>query len=147
MTITNQSYNKLIEQKLRFLIFIDDDPTSNYIHELVLNNLKISNTHFFLSAKECLEFLSKQQESKNIEIHDIIFIDVNMPGIDGWQFIETYQKQLKTNKNQQFFVMLSADLNHNDIEKSKEYKNVKDFLIKPLSEKIFTKFFQKHKLI
>ena len=147
MTITNQSYNKLIEQKLRFLIFIDDDPTSNYIHELVLNNLKISNTHFFLSAKECLEFLSKQPENKNIEIHDIIFIDVNMPGIDGWQFIEIYQKRLRTNKNQQFFVMLSADLNHNDIEKSKEYKNVKDFLIKPLSEKIFTKFFQKHKLI
>ncbi len=129
---------------MKTLIFIDDDPISNYIHDLVLENLKIKNAHFFLSAKEGLDFLSNRKN----QVNDIIFVDINMPVMDGWDFIEKYQNLYKSNKNnQQFFVMLSSSFNHNYTKKIKKYKSIKGFLIKPLSKDTLTNFFQEHNLL
>lgn len=61
----------------------------------------------------------------------LVLIDINMPILNGWEFIEAYEA-LNLEANNDMY-MLSSSVYENDIEKAKSYKSVKGFISKPLS--------------
>lgn len=91
---------------------------------------------FFEDGEKALQFLS-DNSSINENIPDIIFLDIRMPIMDGWQFIEEYQSlENKIEKKVHIFMVSSSD-NPIDIERARNINQISDYIMKPITiEKI-----------
>jgi CheY-like chemotaxis protein len=125
--------------KHKTIMLIDDNDIDNFINEkLVKAYYFAENVYVHTSTKSALEFL------KNIEVtlHEIptdlipshILLDINMPILDGFHFLEEFDRFETGLKDKIKIVMLTTSLNPMDIEKSKNYKSVIKFIHKPLTE-------------
>jgi CheY-like chemotaxis protein len=112
------------------VIFIDDDEDLNFLQERMCSRCKAVN-HYYIasSALQTLQYLSETSVAP-----DIIFVDINMPLMNGFQFIEEFERNyLQKFPDTQLYV-LSSSVRSDDQRRSLAYRSVKDFLIKPLTE-------------
>lgn len=116
----------------RYLL-IDDDEIITMIHPAIIRRVD-KDCHIDISKHsfEALEFLNKQVAEGN-NPPDFIFLDINMPMISGFQFLDKLSDQLIDFLQNSQVVMLSSSVDPRDIEKAKHYPIVKDFVSKPLS--------------
>ncbi|SRR5690606_22344581 len=139
----------LLVKQIKSLIFVDDDPAANYIHKLVLKKL---NSHiepeFFLTANNALTYLSKINHPQRTD-PDIIFVDINMPVMDGWDFVREYTNTFFTPERKQYIIMFSSLITADDVKKASEYDVIFDLVEKPLSvtllKGVLDNFLQKSK--
>ncbi|GAB4468110.1 MAG: response regulator [Thermoflexibacter sp.] len=121
-------------KKIRTVLVIDDDPINNVICKTLIHTLHFSEVvHSFVRAKEALEYLKDAIENQPDKIPQVIFLDVNMPEMDGWEFLEEYDKLPTDFKENCQLYMLSSSVNREDMRKSEHYKYIRDFIQKPLS--------------
>ncbi|WP_300568189.1 response regulator [Flavobacterium sp.] len=116
---------------------IDDDK----IFVFVLKKYLEKNDNFnkvldFKNGEEVINLLSDE----NNQLPDIILLDINMPVIDGWQFLEQIEK-LPHKEKLNVFIM-SSSIDANDIEKSKSFSTVKDFISKPINNEKLNKLIE-----
>jgi CheY-like chemotaxis protein len=107
---------------------IDDDSIFVFVMKKLLE--KHHNFGTIVDFKNGLEALEVLM-NKDAELPSVILLDLNMPLIDGWQFLdklETYPF-----KDQLTVFILSSSIDYNDIEKSKNYSIVKNFVSKPIN--------------
>ncbi|MEX0884583.1 MAG: response regulator [Cyclobacteriaceae bacterium] len=118
------------EQKEKTIVFVDDDKVQHMINKRIL--LKINNQLnlvFFENPYDALEWLKENQA-------DVILLDINMPQMDGWHFLDLMKK-----KGIDIDVkMLTSSLDPGDLEKSKNYPKVSGFLVKPLKNENIENF-------
>ncbi|HEY1044792.1 MAG TPA: response regulator [Bacteroidia bacterium] len=118
-------------KKLDLVYIIDDDEVIMYLTGRLISNAEFSErVETFLNASEALTKLKDGLENGG-ELPDAILFDLNMPEIDGWQFIETFQKMPGAKKIPCFVFTTSID--PSDKNKSLKYKIIKDFITKPLT--------------
>ena len=112
-------------------IVVDDDPWNNNICRFnikkTLGNIDVTT---FSMPEEGLAFI-EHEFSKNPQ-HTILFLDINMPIVNGWAFLDRFKDFSEDIKNHITIYMLSSSINNQDIERAKSNKYVKDFLSKPL---------------
>lgn len=112
------------------VIFIDDDEDLNFLQERMCSRCKaVSHYYIASSALETLHYLSETSVAP-----DIIFVDINMPVMNGFQFIEEFEKNYSSKFPETQLYVLSSSVRSDDKRKSLEYPSVKAFLIKPLTE-------------
>jgi CheY-like chemotaxis protein len=116
----------------RYLL-IDDDEVITMIHPAIIRRVD-KDCHIDISKQsyEALDFLNKQLAEGN-NPPDFIFLDINMPMMSGFQFLDNLSDQLIDFLQNSQVIMLSSSIDPRDIEKAKEYQIVKDFISKPLS--------------
>ncbi len=113
--------------KLKKVWFIDDDEINNMLSMRMLNRvLPESESMAFLNAEEALEILM----GPNSNIPDSIFLDINMPCMNGWEFLD----ELTVRNIHIPVYMLTSSIDPRDQEKAGSYEYVKDFISKPLRE-------------
>ena len=107
------------------ILIIDDDPINNLICEKILHIKGISSNSFsFTSAAKALEFLAEVEGQSP----SAILLDLNLPEVDGWQFLEKFQSlNIKTP-----IFILTSSIDPRDKNRSETYKDVKGFFTKPL---------------
>lgn len=133
---------KLIKTKTAYkydiVMLIDDNEIDNFINEQIIKGCLFSENVFVnTSTTSAIEFLKNISISKLMcegHLPHYIFLDINMPLLDGFQFIEEFQKLDKKITSAIKIVMLTSSINPVDIEKSKQYRSVVTFLHKPLTE-------------
>jgi CheY-like chemotaxis protein len=123
----------MIQQKLDLIIFIDDDIATNFLHQRSADHAECAKeVKTFLSAVDALEYL-KNDKSEDYVRPNLIFLDINMPVMNGWEFIEEYEKLNESQKSDFVLVMLTTSLNPLDKIKAKELNLISDFENKPLT--------------
>ena len=127
------------------LFFIDDDYLTNYFHEIVAKDLGVAKQLvFFESAEEALAELVNR--GANDTPPEIIFLDINMPEINGWEFMDLYQETFEVKRSQ--IMVLTTSANPADQQKAEEHEWIDGFLSKPLTKEVLTEiqaaFFDTH---
>lgn len=126
---------------LDLILCVDDDPITLMLCKKVITKTSFSNT--IVTAKngeEALQyfdsFINKQEE--NNQLPQLIFLDLNMPIMDGWEFLDNFSSNKYSSVNSTKIVVLSSTIDPEDFEKSKKYKMVIDFLSKPITTNMLT---------
>lgn len=132
-----------MERNLNCILLIDDDEAVNFIHNRVIQKSGCSKeVAVARNGQEGLEFLTTKVDGKYPQ-PDLIFLDINMPVMNGWEFLEEYEKLEKDQKGREIIVMLTTSLNPDDKERAKKIAHIDDFHPKPLSEAHLKKILEK----
>ena len=127
-----------MSKKINNILLVEDDTVNNFIVINTLNKLAITeNIDSVLNGLDGIEYLKAKIETNKELIPSVIFLDINMPIMDGWEFLEEFELFSEEVKNHCNIYMVSSSVYEEDILKSKQYKSVIDFISKPLmSDKI-----------
>jgi response regulator RpfG family c-di-GMP phosphodiesterase len=112
-------------------IIVDDDPTNNMICNMSLKNaLGTVEAKTFTEPEEGLLYIKNNFNINSDQT--VLFLDLNMPTISGWQFLEKYDSFNEEVKIQINIYLLSSSIDRRDWERSKKNRYVKGFLVKPM---------------
>ena len=129
-------------KKYRTVMLIDDNEIDNLINQKMIEAASITdNIYTHTGAKSAIEFLKNMEKLDVAEqvLPDVIFLDIDMPLMDGFQFLDEFEKLTTVAKKKCKIVMLTSSINPQDFNRSKKYENVKLYLNKPLSHESITK--------
>ena len=120
------------------VLLIDDDSIYQFVSCKTLeatghaNKIKVCS-----NGQEAYRFLEENMHNAD-ELPDVILLDVNMPVMNGWQFLDAYQS-LKPNLSKEIQIFLvTSSMNDQDKEYLKRYNCVQDYIVKPLSREKIT---------
>ncbi len=133
-----------MKTKLNSVLLIDDDEPTNFIAKMIVTKADLNeNTQAIQSGVKALKYLQDENLS-NYDIPDLIFLDINMPTMNGWEFLEEYKKLDIHKKKKIVLYMLTTSMNDDDQIRSEKIEHVDGFLIKPLTLKTYTEIVNKH---
>lgn len=124
------------------ILCVDDDAITLMLCKKVIE--RVSFAHEILTAKngeEAIfyfdELAPQLQQDQTVSYPKLTFLDLNMPIMNGWEFLDNY---LQNGYHELFseakFIVLSSTIDPNDVEKTKSYPMVIDFLSKPITKEM-----------
>ena len=120
-------------------MLIDDDEIDVFVNETLIKKSFFAENVFKYSGSVCsLEFFKNLETIANLSdelLPSFLFLDINMPVLDGFQFLDEFNKFSELLRKKIKIVILSTSSDINDIKKASHYKQVVKFLQKPLTEK------------
>jgi len=122
---------------LNSILLIDDDDATNFYNQMVLEEMGIAKKIYVMtSAEDALLLLKTPDENNHFITPNLIILDINMPGMDGWEFLEHYESLEECMKAKFVIAMLTTSLNPDDKEKASQLK-IQAFMNKPLEKDQF----------
>ena len=126
-------------KKLNKVLIVDDDNASSYLTKLVLEEMRITNEIYTVeTGKEALAFVEQyantpQDHSPGHSQPNLIFLDINMPVMDGFEFLDHFEKMQNAAPTNFHVVLLTTSINERDVDKAKKY-NILSYMEKPITE-------------
>lgn len=129
-------------KRLNCTLLVEDDNNTAFLNRMLLREMKISDDIQIASnGEEALKIIN------NGIIPELIFLDLNMPVMDGFEFLQTFRNTLQNLKKKITIVLLSSSYMKRDFERAQEFQ-VSEIVQKPLTEDkirvIYEKFFEKN---
>jgi CheY-like chemotaxis protein len=125
-------------RKYQNVMLIDDNEIDNLINQKMVEAAAITQNIFTHSgAKSAIEFLRNAEKLAKAAaslLPEVIFLDIDMPLMDGFQFLDQFDKLSAETKKYCRIVILTSSINPQDMNKAKSYPYVKKFLNKPLTQ-------------
>jgi len=136
-----QKKERTMNGKLKTVLLLDDNGATNIIHTKFITRANCAEQILeFQSGIEALNYLKSKADQP-----DLIFVDINMPIMSGWDFLEELEKMKGSYKNESIVVLLSTSLSAGEREKARSIKIIDAVRLKPLTikavQEIVTDFF------
>jgi CheY-like chemotaxis protein len=117
---------------VKSIFLIDDDPIFVYLTRRIIASTNCPcEINEFTDGELALDYLSKMREKAEL-LPDVIFLDLSMPVMDGWEFLKEYDLLKPNIKKEISLYIVSSSISPQEVERSKSYTVVADFLIKPV---------------
>ena len=125
-------------------MLVDDDGVTNYVHESIIEDADVAKDVIIAeNGRQALEMVQQKAAQSN-DCPGLIFLDINMPVMNGFEFLEAYQQMEKKFTQPIIIVMLTSSLNPKDIQRANQ-AGVTEFLDKPLTadklQEVINKYF------
>ena len=129
---------------IKLSCIIDDDSVYINLVKKIIDIKSLSeNLLIFKNGREALEYFKAIIENLNEDAFpEIILLDLNMPVMDGWDFLKEFTQIKPSNKLQTTLYIVSSSIDPYEIEKAKAHAMVTDYLIKPINLEDFEAIFQ-----
>jgi CheY-like chemotaxis protein len=129
-------------REINCILLIDDDPDDNFLHQLVIEESQLSqHVKVAENGPEALAYLNRTEEAGYIH-PDVIFLDINMPGMNGFEFLREYEKLPKPQQPTVVLMMLTTSLNPDDEKRARSYGAVSSYRSKPLTRQMLDEIHQ-----
>lgn len=133
MILNLNSEQGMMTEKLNKILLIDDDDTTNYVNKvLIVRAGCCKQTVSVTSGQSGLDYLSTKNSGGVYPQPDLIFLDINMPVMDGWEFIEKYSQLPAEQRGNVLVWVLSTSNNPEDRERALKLGS-NGFMAKPLT--------------
>lgn len=112
------------------ILLLDDNKATNYIHAKFIKKADCTkNLVSFEVGAEALKYLADRKNS----FPNLLFIDINMPTMDAWEFLDNYRSLARKEKNSAIIILLTTSLSPSDRDKVKAYSEINTLILKPLN--------------
>jgi CheY-like chemotaxis protein len=124
-------------KRINCILLVDDNPADNYYNQYIIKEADVCNSiQTAINGFDALSYLRKSGDTDQSELFpkpDIIFLDINMPRMNGFEFLGEYKKLDESLKSKVLIVMLTTSLNPEDWKTAKTFKEISEYQGKPLS--------------
>ncbi len=133
-----------MKKKLGCILLVDDDDATNFLHRIVVQRSACTeHLEIALNGEEAIAYLQAAYNDQHPR-PDLILLDINMPIMNGWEFLDEYHKLQPEQKSKTVIVMLTTSLNPDDRNRSEEIPEINGFRNKPLDEEVLTEILKKY---
>ena len=135
-----------MKKKLKCILLIDDADATNFINRKIIERVGIAeHIEIKLNGKEAIDYIIKSDDSENDSpLPSLILLDINMPIMDGWGFLQNYHELETFKKDQIILLMLSTSLNPDDKRRAEAIPEISDYVYKPLTVEVINEVLKKH---
>ncbi len=126
------------------IALVDDDRVYQFTTERMVARIDPEvRFQWFRNGEEALEYLQRHSQHPDI-LPDILILDINMPYMDGWQFLDAYKNwKLGSAKSVKIYV-ISSSADERDLLRARSYDDVTDYLEKPITSDILRNVIAQH---
>jgi len=130
-----------MKKKFRSILLIDDNAADNRYNQIILEEMNIADEiQIVENGIDALTLLTKDDH-----VHpDLILLDINMPKMNGWEFLEAYKKLNFQQQTKEIIVVLTTSRNPADKKRAAEISTVAEFDIKPLTPEMLKNILEKY---
>ena len=129
-----------MEKQLDCVLLIDDNDDDNFYHRIILSEAGVTKRiEVAETGYDALIFLQQINQAP-----ELIFLDINMPRMNGWEFLERYRKLELQQKKDVVIIMLTTSLNPADEKKAGSMPEISGFESKPLTADMLKNILGKH---
>ncbi|AKD02237.1 response regulator [Pontibacter korlensis] len=136
-------------RKLSGILLIDDDDTTNFLNQRLLERMEVTNhIRTFVNGKQAFDYLynvsnkNYETESSDYFQPELIFLDINMPVMDGFEMLDLYERLNNDFRKNIVMVVLTTSTHPQDTANSKRYNA--DYITKPLTAEKMNALLEKH---
>ncbi|GAL86569.1 response regulator rcp1 [Sporocytophaga myxococcoides] len=130
------------EKKFNKVLLVDDDKINNYINLRLIRRIGLSEEIIVTNnGQEAITYLKKCDKN---ELPTLILLDINMPVMDGFEFLEEYEKLKVNTVERPMIVVLTTSTNTNDIKKVESSPIAAGYINKPLTEENLLGFIRRN---
>lgn len=127
-----------MKKELKCIMLIDDDKSDNFFHEREIKKADLSTSVIIKdSAIDALDYLKAMNEKNDLQ-PDLIFLDINMPKMNGWEFLIEFSQLDRLIQVNTMIMILTTSNNVTDRFRAKAWSFVSGYLTKPLTREIMT---------
>ena len=128
-------------EKFKKVLLVDDDDIVNSINSVIIKHAKFADeVESINNVPHAIDFLSKTKDSEDRP--EVIFLDLNMPEKDGWDFMEEYKKLGMNGATK--VIMLTSSISAKDEERASSTKQITAFISKPLSPELLDNIYESY---
>lgn len=125
------------------ILLVDDDELYLYLMEKTIHQVsKELVVNSFTDGEQAVEYITKCTDEK-IELPEVIFLDINMPFLDGWGFLAEFKKLKSKIANKVNIYMVSSSIRETDVQRALDFEELTGYVVKPLHKAQLAKIFKK----
>lgn len=129
--------------KLDCVMLVDDSMSDNFLHERMIQRMGVARHVVTMrTGHGAIDHLTSY-DKKTCLPPQLILLDVEMPGMDGWQFLEAYDKLHQSDKSAEIVMMVAAE-DAPEVEQAKSNPSIKDYIVKPITDESLEGLMQMH---
>jgi CheY-like chemotaxis protein len=127
-----------------YIMLVDDNEVDNLIHGMTIKETLSSTEVIDVSSGQAgIDYL-RSIETQDNPNPEVIFLAINMPGMDGWEFLDEYKTLSDDIKSHIIIIMLTTSLNPDDQERANNISEINGFLNKPLDAETLQEIINTH---